>query len=210
LELIKVKILLAGVDEAPSIVRVELSSESDLFFHYMHIVDEKEFVKIQEGQKLVVDFIDYATVLIRMLNSCIKEPHIHLAILTIFTDNNNARLDFIQNMEYKFVELMYCNCIRSPEDIVQNHITYRYNTMKQKLSLVQNRLQEITNLVKIKNPSLLLQLHKNNNSAATGHSNGSPSVPAANSANHHNFHDTSKLSAASHSFYGSQGGKYSR
>jgi hypothetical protein len=172
LELIKVKILLAGLDDSPNMVRLEFSSESDLFFHYIHIVDEKEFLRIQESQKLVVDFIDYATVLIRMLNACIKEPHIHLAILTIFIDNNTARLDFIQNMEYKFVELMYCNCLRSPEEIVQNHITFRYNNMKQKLSFVQNRLQELTNLVKIKNPSLLLQLQKHGGGGGGGNSNG--------------------------------------
>lgn len=137
-----------------------MSSESDLFFHYMHIVDDREFRKIQDAQKLVVDFVDYPTILIRMLNSCIKEPHVNLAILTIFGETEDARLDFIQNMEYKFVELMYAECKRSPDEIVQHHITYRYNAMKQKLSLVQSRLGEITNLVKIKNPSLLLQLQK--------------------------------------------------
>jgi hypothetical protein len=195
-----VKILLAGVDESPQIVRVELSSESDLFFHYMHIVDEKEFLKIQETQKLVVDFIDYATVLIRMLNCCIKEPHIHLAILTIFTDNNNARLDFIQNMEYKFVELMYCNCIRSPEDIVQNHITFRYNAMKQKLSLTQNRLQEITNLVKIKNPSLLLQLHKSSGGNNTNNPNSTSNSP---NIHHQAVHTQGSGKDLGHSFSGS-------
>eukprot|EP01039_Chlorochromonas_danica_P002976 gene2976-3244_t len=162
LELIKVKILLLGPEDTPSAVRVEASSEADLFFHYTHITDEKGFIKIQEQQKLVVDFVDYAGVLIRMLNACIKEPHIHLAIFTMYNEND-ARLDFIQNMEYKFVELMYCGFNRSPDEIVQHHITYRYNAMKQKLSVVQGRLQEITNLVKIKNPSLLLQLQKTNN-----------------------------------------------
>lgn len=160
LELIKVKLLLLGTDDAPAVVRLEMSSESDLFFHYMHIVDDREFRKIQDAQKLVVDFVDYPTILIRMLNSCIKEPHVNLAILTIFGETEDARLDFIQNMEYKFVELMYAECKRSPDEIVQHHITYRYNAMKQKLSLVQSRLGEITNLVKIKNPSLLLQLQK--------------------------------------------------
>lgn len=35
-----------------------------------------------------------------------------------------------QNMEYKFVELMSLQYTRSPEDIVQHQITYRYNAMK--------------------------------------------------------------------------------
>lgn len=37
---------------------------------------------------------------------------------------------FEQNMEYKFVELMSLQYTRSPEDIVQHQITYRYNAMK--------------------------------------------------------------------------------
>ncbi len=42
---------------------------------------------------------------------------------------------------------------------------YRYNAMKQKLSIMQTRLHEINNLVKTKNPSLLLQLQKGGSGA---------------------------------------------
>ena len=71
-----------------------------------------------------------------------------------------ARLDFIQNMEYKFVELLSCNFIASPEDVIRSHICFRYNTLKSRLALVQARLQDIESLIKVKNPSLLLQLSK--------------------------------------------------
>ena len=81
-----------------------------------------------------------------MLNSCIKEPQVNLGLLTMKsppgkgnsnTEIESARLDFIQNMEYKFVELLYCSCYKSPDDVVQQHITYRYNNMKQKVVLLQ-------------------------------------------------------------------------
>lgn len=171
LEMLKVKILLLGPEDAPNAVRVECSSEADLFFHYTHVTDEKVFSKIQEQQKLVVDFADYPGVLIRMLNSCIKEPHVQLAIFTMYNEND-ARLDFIQNMEYKFVELMYCSFSRSPDEVVQHHITYRYSAMKHKLAASQARLNEITNLVKIKNPSLLLQLQKSASGPSTASTSG--------------------------------------
>lgn len=45
-----------------------------------------------------------------------------------------------QNMEYKFVELMSLQYTRSPEDIVQHQITYRYNAMK--VSFKHNRRLE--------------------------------------------------------------------
>lgn len=49
----------------------------------------------QESQRLMVEFADYPTVLMRMLNSAIREPHVHLAVL-IMQPTGEARLDFIQ------------------------------------------------------------------------------------------------------------------
>ncbi|KAG5183345.1 hypothetical protein JKP88DRAFT_181863 [Tribonema minus] len=159
LEAIKVKVLVLGDGALPQGVRVELSSEADLFFHYMHVVDEGAFAAMQEQQRLTLDFADYPAVLIRMLNQCIREPHSHLAVY-VMQHELDARLDFIQNMEYKFIELLSLHFTRSPEDVVQHQITYRYNAMKSRLALMQARLQDVNNLVKLKNPSLLLQLQK--------------------------------------------------
>ena len=53
LEAIKVKILILGEDGNPNSLRIELSSENDLFFHYMHLIDESGFRMVQEGQKLM-------------------------------------------------------------------------------------------------------------------------------------------------------------
>jgi hypothetical protein len=159
LEAIKVKILVMGDEPVPVSLRIELTSENDLFFHYTHNLDEHGFRSIQEQQKLMVDFPEYSNVLVRMLNNCIKEPHTHLAVFVIERDGL-ARLDFIQNMEYKFVELLSCHFLASPEDVVRHHICFRYNSMKSRLSMMQARLQDVNALVKIKNPSLLLQLQK--------------------------------------------------
>lgn len=122
-------------------------------------MDDHSFASVQDKQKLKIPFVEYSNILIRMLNSVIREPHTHIAILILYGENQ-ARLDFIQNMEYKFIELMSCDCEASPEQIVQHHITYRYNSMKQRLVAMQARLEGINNLVKLKNPSLLIQLQK--------------------------------------------------
>ena len=114
---------------------------------------------MHDEQKLMIEFPEYSTILIKMLNSCIKEPQSFLAVF-IMEKDGKGRLDFIQNMEYKFIELLSCNFAAADEDIVRQQITYRYNSVKSKLALMQARLQDINNLVKIKNPSLLLQLQK--------------------------------------------------
>jgi len=159
LEGVKVKLLLLGDDESPTALRVELTSENDLFFHYTHTLDAEGFQLVQEQQKLMVEFSEYPTVLIRMLNTCIREPHSHLAVF-VMQRGGRAHLDFIQNMEYKFVELLSCAFVASPEETVRQSVTFRYNSNKSRLALMQARLQDINALVKIKNPSLLLQLQR--------------------------------------------------
>lgn len=72
----------------------------------------------------------------------------------------SARLDFIQNIEYKFIELLSLEFYNSPDDTVRKQISYRYNSLKSKLNLTQDRITTINNMVKLKNPSLLLQIKK--------------------------------------------------
>jgi len=159
LEAIRCKILALGQEASPQHCRIELTSENDLFFHYVHSVDESGFQRMQERQKLMIDFPEYVSVVVKMLNNCIREPHSYLAVFVMLRDGR-ARLDFIQNMEYKFVELLSCDFVASDEEKVRQQISFRYNGVKGKLALMQARLEDINALVKVKNPSLLLQLQK--------------------------------------------------
>jgi hypothetical protein len=61
-----------GEDGRARQVKVELSSEADMFFHYTHIVDEKGFNIMRDEQKLMVDFSNYANVLATSLQNAIK------------------------------------------------------------------------------------------------------------------------------------------
>lgn len=75
-------------------------------------------------------------------------------------DKKKARLDFIQNLDYKFIELLSCSFDQSDEQSRRESISYRYNSVKTKLQLMEARLRDVNNLIKLKNPSLLLQLQK--------------------------------------------------
>jgi hypothetical protein len=50
-------------------------------------------------------------------------------------------------MEYKFVELLSCRFVASPDEVVRQHITYRYNAIKSRLALMQARLADVNALV---------------------------------------------------------------
>ncbi len=53
----------------------------------------------------------------------------------------------MQNMEYKFVELLSLQFMASSEDIVRLQASYRYNAARARLALAQARLADITQLV---------------------------------------------------------------
>lgn len=113
-----IKLNQQGEEQCPHNIRVELTSENDLFFHYTHNVDDNIFKAMQESQKLMIEFGEYPNVLIKMLNSCIKEPHIFLAVY-IMSRDGNSKLDLIQNIEYKFIELLTVDFETSHEESVR-------------------------------------------------------------------------------------------
>jgi hypothetical protein len=90
-----------------------------------------------------------------MLNCCIKEPQSFLAVFVMSRDGR-ATLDFIQNIEYKFIELLSLDFNASSEEAIRQSITFRYNSVKSKLAIMTARLQDVNNMVKVKSPSLLL------------------------------------------------------
>ena len=114
---------------------------------------------MQDNQKLCIKFPEYPGLNKKLFNNCITEPHCFIAVF-IMQKDGTARLDFIQNIEYKFIELLSLDFLNSQDDVIRRHIAYRYNSLKTKLSLMQDRINSISNLVKLKNPSLLLQIQK--------------------------------------------------
>lgn len=154
----RVKVLVLGDDDRPQNVRLELTTDSDLFFHYFHTVDGKAFDVMRSRQKLMIPFQKYTDVLIATLNNCVKRPRVYMSVLYV-NANGTARLDFIQNMEYKFVELLSVRFTRSPDEAVRQQIAYRYNAVKTQLQRVQAKLAGINKLIRARNPSLLQHLN---------------------------------------------------
>ena len=158
-EALRCKILIKNEDSAQFQIRLELSCENDLFFHFTSDIDEETFKIMQENQKLTVNFTEYSNLVKRLFNNCINEPQSYIAVF-IMQKEGTARLDFIQNIEYKFIELLSIDFVNSPDDTIRKQISYRYNALRTKLELMQNRIKVINNIIKIKNPSLLLQIQK--------------------------------------------------
>ena len=158
-ESIRCKVLTAGENNNIVQIRIELSCENDLFFHFTSDIDEETYKIMQENQKLTVNFKEFCNLLKRLFNNCINEPQSYISVF-IMQKEGTGRLDFIQNIEYKFIELLSIDFVNSPDDTVRKQIGYRYNALRTKMEMMQERIIAINNIIKIKNPSLLHQINK--------------------------------------------------
>ena len=159
LESIKTKILIQGDIEAPECIKVELTSEADLFFHYTCMVTPESFAELRDLQQLNVGFDAFIGLLIRMFNNVHKEPHVFFSIQQLQKDGK-GKMDFIQNLEYKYVDLVSIEFETTPQEIIREAIPFKYNSVKAKMIFLQNRMKEFTSLIKTKNPAQLLQMQK--------------------------------------------------
>ncbi|KAL4456294.1 hypothetical protein ABPG74_014255 [Tetrahymena malaccensis] len=185
LESIKVKILIRpsqnqhhDAELSDQTIKIEFTSETDLFFFYIAIINYESFKQIKEENKLKMEYNQFLQQLIKLFNQCYKEPHNFFGIFEM-EEEGRANLKLIENMEYKFLEILSLDFVACDEDLVKQNVIYRYNILKAKMLFVQSRLEDISNLIKLKNPSLLVQIQKNtlsgNFSASTMRSNANQS-----------------------------------
>ena len=153
------KVLYKGQENNINQIRIELSCENDLFFHFTSDINEETFKLMQENQKLTVNFGEFCNLLKRLFNNCINEPQSYISVF-ILQKEGTGRLDFIQNIEYKFIELLSIDFVNSPDDTVRKQIGFRYNALRTKMEMMQERIIAINNIIKIKNPSLIHQINK--------------------------------------------------
>lgn len=135
-------------------LRMELSSETDLFFHYTCAVNAQGYAMLREDQRLTCGFQDFATSLIRMFNRCISEPHALVAVLLLGSDAS-ATLQLIQNFDYKLVEVLSLPYRESPQDLVRCHVEYRYRALRSRLAIMTSKLHDVAALVKVRDVALL-------------------------------------------------------
>jgi hypothetical protein len=157
LEGLKIKVVVFGDDNSPSSVRLEISSEAELFFHYTCVINAQGFLQLREDQKLTCEFRDFPITLTKMFNQAIREPNTFLVVLLLGRDRNST-LQIIQNMEFKFVELLAMPLRESEEAKIKAHITYRYNAMRSRLSIMTAKLQDVSALVKVRDPAVKREL----------------------------------------------------
>ncbi|GIQ85080.1 hypothetical protein KIPB_006696 [Kipferlia bialata] len=158
-ESVRARILIQERDGVLENCQLCLTSEEDIFFMFKCDVDQTGFQGLQETQKLMIGFNDLPGALANMLTACIKDPRTYLCVLFV-SHEGVARLEFIQGMVYKYVELMSLNLVAASEDTVRQYISFRYKAMTARCSMLESNIKELKGLIKVKLPSLHMQLSK--------------------------------------------------
>ncbi|EEA06013.1 uncharacterized protein CMU_017670 [Cryptosporidium muris RN66] len=158
-ENINFRIMTNGPKSFPDVVRLELTSDNDLFFYYVLDLTELDFHKLKLTQNLTCEYPRFTDMLGKMINNIIDDPLIYSVRFLMKSDGTGC-LKFLQNMDYKLLELVNLEFLQQSEDAVRNSITYRYNFLRSKVAIMEARFIEISNLLSIRNPVLLHYLQR--------------------------------------------------
>lgn len=187
IEKIRLRILIIGEEAVPGNIRVELSTEDDIFFFYLSEIDIFNFKKMQETQKLSCNFGELIPTIKKLVsvsaNSQMKEDELNSSINTSINQSKNiiksrenvkdlyklvlnvsdpeaVKLEFVKLLGHKEITVLYIDFLQVNDSFIRKIITYKFNYSRSKLVVFNDRLNYVMNLIKTKNPCLYDQASK--------------------------------------------------
>lgn len=172
-----IAIMKIGEEQYPSSIRIELSSEKDIFFYYLSEFDMYSFKKMQETQKLGCAFGEFIATLRKLILTTkkgkdkeiinnnfdsiktlkekenIKSNHLYKLVLNC-SDEDNIRLEFVKLLGHKEIVVLSINFLPISDDFKKRIIMFKFNYTRSKMIVYQDRLNFINNLLKTKNSAL--------------------------------------------------------
>ena len=126
-----------------------------VYSYHKYRVDHIRFDDIRKLHRLKITFGEYPTMLIKMINNCIRDPTNFQDVLAMGAADQSADLIFQQSVEYKTVELYKCRFEQADEDSIRSQVSFKFRLAHYHQQVAQSRLQDVAQLIKQKNPSLL-------------------------------------------------------
>ena len=145
-------------------IKIEIANDKDLFFYYSSEINPQLFEEIKKNQKLTCNFTNFSDLLIKYLDFCIKDTKAYLAVFNIKSDKK-AKMELLENLEYKFGELINLDFVPASDDLIREQISYRYNSMRAVHEITQSRIEIINNVLKDYDPQLINEVKTEINKA---------------------------------------------
>ncbi|KAM3146606.1 hypothetical protein pb186bvf_001136 [Paramecium bursaria] len=135
------RILLLGTDTNPQSVRIEISSDKDLFFIFQHEATTNSFNQIKVSQGLQLPFKDYPGVIISTLNKVETNFSGYQATFVIMLDGS-ARLEIYQTTEYKSISMINFDFHACDEHFLRQTIIFKYNQQRKTIKNLQQQVSQ--------------------------------------------------------------------
>jgi hypothetical protein len=155
-EPIILKLLIDNANEnnIPNHIKIELSSENDIYFHFTNIIDENKFKVIKKEQNLNINFSEFCQLFEKICENCRAYPNEYICFF-IINKQGNSILKFIKHSEFKFIELLLLEFNISPDEVIKKQINYRLAYLKCKLDYQKKCIQLVGDFILKKNSDIL-------------------------------------------------------
>ena len=117
------------------------------------------FRDLKEKLGLKIEFDSFLTMLIKLLNQAIEDPE-QFKLVMIMNSDASANLKFIKILPFKQLEQLSLKFKLGEMDAIQKHVVFRYKLIRYELNENQAKLQDVCNILKLKNPSLITQINQ--------------------------------------------------
>lgn len=155
-------------DYEPTELKIELSSDDDIFFHYVCQLQEKkehpsghydagpageqDWWHIMAYQQVLSPFKDVNKVLARLVRDAMDPNSDIQAVLELDNEEETALLSFNQTSEFRTDALLVLEFKESKPETIKQTISYRISRTKELNTLCKNRIEAITAIVAARNP----------------------------------------------------------
>ena len=155
-ELIRFKVLSDAKDEEspPTRVKIELSWEKDLLFHYTNIIDEQQFLDIKKNQRFLIDFTEYCNTVQKICENCINNSDIYIGEFTI-EKKGVSELRFVKSSPFKYLDLLVLEFKNSPNDIIRKQLLYKFAFIKSKVEYNKKAIKAAGDVILECNPEIM-------------------------------------------------------
>ena len=138
----------------PNHIKIELSCENDIYFHFTNIIDENKFKIIKKEQNLNINFAEFCQLFEKICENCRTIPNEYICFF-ILNKHGSSILKFIKTSDFKFVDLLLLEFNISPDEVIKEQIKYRFAYLKCKLDYQKKCIQSVGDFILKKNPDIL-------------------------------------------------------
>ena len=152
--IVRFKLIGMGDDHRLEQMRIEMSSDTDVFFFFKASFTATDFAELRKAQQLTISFEEFPGMLIDILTQNVAKEDTFQVVFTQDSETHGT-LDFCQILKFKRVDIFSLEFVPASQNEIREQIQYRYDMLKSDLKSARAELSDLCSMLKINNPSTL-------------------------------------------------------